>query len=214
MIEYKIFESNKIFVLRDPVFKIRDYCFSKKEKTFDERFEKNNIIMVGRLTHQKNFDLMIDAYMNNDNLNNKYKIFILGAGDLENHLKKKVKLKNLENRVVFLGHKNNVIKYIKNSKLFISTSLWEDPGFVIVEAALSNTPVISSDCPSGPKEIIHENELGGYLFKNDNKEDLNKKINQFLLEDKNKILEKKIFIKKNIKKYSVFNHVNLMKKYL
>ena len=90
--------------------------------------------------------------------------------------------------------------------------MWEDPGFVIVEAALSNTPVISSDCPSGPKEIIHENELGGYLFKNDNKEDLNKKINQFLLEDKNKILEK-IFIK-NIKKYSVFNHVNLMKKYL
>ena len=214
LIEYKIFESNKIFVLRDPVFKIRDYCFSKKEKTFDERFEKNNIIMVGRLTHQKNFDLMIDAYMNNDNLNNKYKIFILGAGDLENHLKKKVKLKNLENRVIFLGHKSNVIKYIKNSKLFISTSLWEDPGFVIVEAALSNTPVISSDCPSGPKEIIHENELGGYLFKNDNKEDLNKKINQFLLEDKNKILEKKIFIKKNIKKYSVFNHVNLMKKYL
>ena len=157
---------------------------------------------------------MIDAYTNNNNLNNKYKIFILGAGDLENHLKKKVKLKNLENRVIFLGHKSNVIKYIKNSKLFISTSLWEDPGFVIVEAALSNTPVISSDCPSGPKEIIHENELGGYLFKNDNKEDLNKKINQFLLEDKNKILEKKIFIKKNIKKYSVFNHVNLMKKYL
>ena len=41
--------------------------------------------------------------------------------------------------------------------------------FVIIEAALFNTSVISSDCPSGPKEIIHENELGGYLFRNNNK---------------------------------------------
>ena len=214
LIEQKIFESKKIFVLNDPVFKVKDFCFLKKEKIFDDRFEKNNIVMVGRLTHQKNFELMIDAYVENNYLNNRYKIFILGAGDLEIRLKKKVKLNNLENRIVFLGHKNNVIKYIKNSKLFISSSLWEDPGFVIIEAALSNTSVISSDCPSGPKEIIHENELGGYLFRNNNKEDLNKKINQFLLEDKNKILKKKIYIKRNIKKFSIFNHVNLMRKYL
>ena len=86
--------------------------------------------------------------------------------------------------------------------------------FCIIEAALSNTSVISSDCPSGPKEIIHQNEYGGYLFKNDDKKDLNKKIDQFLFEDEKKILEKKIFIKKNIKKFSIFNHVNLMKKYL
>ena len=120
----------------------------------------------------------------------------------------------MDNRIVFLGHKKNVIKYIKDSKLFISSSLWEDPGFVIIEAALSNIPIISSDCPSGPKEIINENELGGYLFKNNSKKDLNKKINQFFLEDKNIIFKKKIYVKKNIKKFSIFNHVNLMQKYL
>lgn len=212
--EKKIFDEKKIFVLNDPVFKVEDLFFLKKDKTFDERFEKNNIIMVGRLTHQKNFDLIIDAYAENNQLKDKYKIFILGAGELENRLKNKVKLKNLETRIVFLGHKKNVIKYIKNSKLFISSSLWEDPGFVIIEAALSNTSIISSDCPSGPKEIINENELGGYLFKNNNKKDLNDKINKFLIEDEKKLLEKKIYIKKNIKKFSMFNHVNLMKKYL
>ena len=103
---------------------------------------------------------------------------------------------------------------MKNSKMFISTSLWEDPGFVLIEAALSNLTIISSDCPSGPKEIINENEYGGYLFKNNSLKDLNKKINQFLVEDNNKIFKKKIYIKKKIKKFSVFNHVNLIKKYL
>ena len=120
----------------------------------------------------------------------------------------------LENYIIFLGHKKNVIKYMKNSKIFISTSLWEDPGFVLIEAALSNLTIISSDCPSGPKEIINENEHGGYLFKNNSLKDLNKKINQFLAEDNNKIYKKKIYIKKKIKKFSVFNHVNLIKKYL
>ena len=214
LIQKKIFQDKKIFVLNDPVFKIKDFCFLKKDKSFDERFEKNNIIMVGRLTFQKNFDLMIDAYNENNNLKNNYKLFVLGAGDLEGSLRKKVQLNKLNNRIFFLGHKSNVIKYIRSSKLFISSSLWEDPGFVIIEAALSNTSVISSDCPSGPKEIIHQNEYGGYLFKNDDKKDLNKKIDQFLFEDEKKILEKKIFIKKNIKKFSIFNHVNLMKKYL
>ncbi|MBD1140982.1 glycosyltransferase [Pelagibacterales bacterium SAG-MED39] len=210
----KIFDEKKIFVVTDPVFNVKNFCSLKKKKGFDKRFEKNNIIMVGRLTYQKNFDLIIDAYIKNDNLKNKYKIFILGAGELENSLKRKIKSNNLHNKIIFLGHKNNVIKYMKSSDLFISTSLWEDPGFVLIEAALSNISIISSDCPSGPKEIILENESGGYLFKNNNQQDLNKKINQFLIDDKNVILEKKIYIKKNIKKFSVFNHVNLMKKYL
>ena len=214
LVKKKIFDEEKVFVLNDPVFKIKDFCNSTKEKNFDNRFEKNNIIMVGRLTYQKNFDLIIDTYEKNNDLKNKYKIFILGDGELENRLKSKVKLKDLQNKIIFLGYKKNVAKYMKSSKLFISSSLWEDPGFVLIEAALSNISVISSNCPSGPKEIINENEYGGYLFKNNNQEDLNKKINQFLLDDKSKIFEKKIYIKKNIKKFSVFNHVNLLRNYL
>ena len=46
----------------------------------------------------------------------------------------------------------------------VSTSLWEDPGFVLVEALFSNTIVISSDCPNGPREVLDNGEAG-YLFK-------------------------------------------------
>tara|TARA_B100000902_G_scaffold397413_1_gene461128 strand:- start:5164 stop:6300 length:1137 start_codon:yes stop_codon:yes gene_type:complete len=214
LIQKKIFDNEKVFVLNDPVFKLKDFFISKNETSFDNRFEKNNIVMVGRLTYQKNFDLIIDAYENNVDLKNRFKVFILGDGELKSQLKKKIESKELENHIILLGHKKNVIKYMKNSKIFISTSLWEDPGFVLIEAALSNLTLISSDCPSGPKEIINENEHGGYLFKNNSLEDLNKKINQFLVEDNNKIFKKKIYIKKKIKKFSVFNHVNLIKKYL
>ena len=51
---------------------------------------------------------------------------------------------------------------------FLSTSLWEDPGFVIIEAAFCNTPIISSDCENGPKEILPSNDYGyifGFIFK-------------------------------------------------
>ena len=57
--------------------------------------------------------------------------------------------------------------------MFYFTSLWEDPGFVIVEAALSNIPIISSNCPNGPREIIEKN---GYLFQNNNLESLLKNL--------------------------------------
>ena len=120
LIEKEIFEDEKIFVVNDPVFKIKDFCSLKKENIFDDRFEKNNIVMVGRLTYQKNFELIIDAYFENYNLKNKYKIFILGTGELIDRLKKKVHQKKLKDRIIFLGYKKNVIKYLKNSKLFIT----------------------------------------------------------------------------------------------
>ena len=74
--------------------------------------------------------------------------------------------------------KKNIFKYLKKCKCFISTSLWEDPGFVMVEAAASNCFVISSDCRSGPKEFIGKDN--GLLFKNNNLDDLINKFNEFI----------------------------------
>ena len=50
-----------------------------------------------------------------------------------------------------------------NCKCFLLCSLWEDPGFVLVEAGISNATVISSNCPNGPVEIL-ENGKNGFLF--------------------------------------------------
>ena len=65
LIDLKIFDREKIFLLHDPIFSTKDLIKSKKDSELDNRFEKNNIILVGRLTKQKNFDLIIEAYKEN-----------------------------------------------------------------------------------------------------------------------------------------------------
>ena len=57
---------------------------------------------------------------------------------------------------------------MKNAQAFILSSLWEDPGFVLIEAAMNNLFLISSDCKNGPSEIL-DNGNRGYLFKNNEK---------------------------------------------
>ena len=74
-------------------------------------------------------------------------MIILGEGEERFKLEKMIKNFNLNDKIHLLGYQDNVFKYLKNSKYFILSSLWEDPGFVLIEAALSNTNIISSDCP-------------------------------------------------------------------
>ena len=94
---------------------------------------------------------------------------------------------------------------MKNSDLFVLSSLWEDPGFVIIEAAFSNLFVISSNCPNGPKEIL-DNGRGGILFKSNEEGAL---LNSFIEFDKlswDERVYKKVILKKNISKYTIFKH--------
>ena len=101
--------------------------------------------------------------------------------------------------------KSNLSEYfMKKSEAFILTSLWEDPGFVIIEAAYNNCSIISSDCPNGPKEIVGND--GGYLFKSNSKENFIKVFNNFINDNYNSKLKKKIIIKKRIKEFTCFNH--------
>tara|TARA_B110001450_G_scaffold257013_1_gene290253 strand:+ start:24375 stop:25523 length:1149 start_codon:yes stop_codon:yes gene_type:complete len=214
LIDLKIFNREKIFLLHDPIFSTNELIKSKKDSELDSRFEKNNIILVGRLTRQKNFNLIIEAYKKNETLLDKYKVFIFGEGELEKTLKKKVKDYKLDNKIIFLGYKKNVYKYMINSKLFILTSLWEDPGFVLIEAAINDLSILSSNCPSGPEEIINKNELGGYLYKNNDLDSLSNKLDFFIKDSEKNIYKKKIYIKKQIKKFSIFSHSLTLQTYL
>ena len=112
-----------------------------------------------------------------------------------------------------MGSKKNIHKYYSQSKLFILTSLWEDPGFVLIEAILNDLPIISSNCKNGPNEILKGND-GGILFENNNIDDLRNKMIKFLNLSEREINKKKLFQKKNIKKYSLFRHFKLLENYI
>ena len=112
-----------------------------------------------------------------------------------------------------MGNVENVHEYISHSLCVISTSLWEDPGFVMIETAFSKNIIISSDCPNGPREFIEDN-MAGYIFKNNDIGDLINKINLFLSDsEKNIFLKKKYAIMKS-KNYTLFNHFKSLNKIL
>tara|TARA_B110001450_G_C17666740_1_gene499902 strand:+ start:4687 stop:5832 length:1146 start_codon:yes stop_codon:yes gene_type:complete len=214
LLNKKIFDPEKLNLLFDPVFEVKDAIKKRKEANFDPRFEKNNIVLVGRLTHQKNFKLFVEAFKGlSENYLKNFKAYIFGDGEERKKLQNLITFYKLDNQVILMGQKANIHKYLYNSKLFILTSLWEDPGFVLVEAGLNNLPIISSNCPSGPEEIL-TSEIGGYLFENNDAKSLKDKIKIFLDSDLLEIEKKIIHTKKNIRKYSIHNHYRLLEGYL
>ena len=70
----------------------------------------------------------------------------------------------MKDKVILEGQVANVFKYFKYGELFILSSLWEEVGFVIVEAAMSNLFVISSNCPNGPPSFLMEEIMEFYLI--------------------------------------------------
>ena len=202
--------SKKISTLYDPIISTR-VINEKKRKKLNFQYD-NFYLAIGRFTKQKNFKFLIEVFSdflktNNDNL------IIIGEGEERNSLLKFIEKKNLKNRIYLIGYQENVFKYFEKSKCFILSSLWEDPGFVLVESAYMNIPIISSDCNNGPKEIL-ANGKNGILFKSNDKESLQNALLNFEKMDKKIIKQKLINCKKGIKVFTYFNHFKSLEKIL
>ena len=207
-----IFNKNSIVILRDPVIKINEFLKKKYERVEDIKIEKKNLIIgIGRFTRQKNFLLLIKAFKKILIKYPNYHLILLGEGEQEEMLKEKVKKFEIQNKVFFLGYQKNVFKYLLNSDCFILTSLWEDPGFVILEAALSNTLIISSNCPNGPDEILSSGR-NGFLFKNNDISDLLNKFDKFKNSTEDELKKKRFSVKKQLKMFTQFAHFKSLEK--
>ncbi len=165
--------------------------FNLAKKGINFSFDKKTFIAVGRLTKQKNFSLLIDAfYRVRKQLN--CQLIILGEGELRADLKGQITKLALNNNVHLLGFVDNPYAYIKHSDVFVLSSLWEGFGNVIVEALALGTQVVATNCPSGPAEIL-ENGKHGFLAEVNDKNDLSK---QMLLALE-KPIDKNVLIKRS-----------------
>ena len=193
-------------MLRDPVIQLNKFLNQKKEKIENLNIEKKNLILgIGRLTKQKNFVLLITAFKKILIKYPNYHLILLGEGEQKKMLEIEAKKMKIQDKIFFLGYQENVYKYLLNADCFILTSLWEDPGFVLLEAALSNTLIISSDCPNGPNEILL-NGQSGFLFKNNNLFDLLKKFNEFKNSTNDELKKKRFLAKKQVKMFTQLAH--------
>ena len=205
LIESRVFDKNKVIQLYDPVLNIKEFIEKKRKDKLISQENKSFFVAAGRLTKQKNFIYLIKEFKKFCNIYPEEKLLIFGEGELKTKLLGEIKKVNLSKNIKLLGYTNNIYKYMLKSKAFILSSLWEDPGFVIIESALCNSMIISSNCKNGPREFLSNGE-GGLLFENNEKDVLFRKLKEFKKLEKKKIFEKKVFAKKNSIKFTMFRH--------
>ena len=213
LIDSNIFDSAKVKYLPDPILNIKEIQKKKKENNFIEKeiSSKNTLISIGRLTKQKNFRFLIKVFSEINILYPNLNLCIIGDGEDKQKLIGDIKKYKLQNKVFLLGYKVNIYDYLKNSHILILPSLWEDPGFVLIEAGYMNKTILSSDCPNSPRELL-ENGKNGFIFKSNNSESFLKTFKYLYDSDKKSLLSKKISYKKRLKEFTLFNHYKILSK--
>jgi glycosyltransferase involved in cell wall biosynthesis len=180
----------------------------KKVLSIFKSKKKLKILNIGRFTEQKDQITLLKS-LNNLKKNLEYEAVLIGSGILKNNLNKYVKENNLIDNIKLLNFVDNPYNLLKQTDIFILSSRYEGLPNVLLEALVLHKFIISSDCPTGPKEILL-NGKGGLLFKTGSHNDLTKKI---LYYSKNKSKCEKL-LKVAVKNLNRFNYQkNLMKYY-
>ncbi len=117
------------------------------------------LVACGRLIPQKGYSYLLDAFQHvRDRI--EAELWILGEGEQKESIEDQIKDLDLGSDVSLLGFRENPFKFMAAADVFVLSSLWEGFGNVIVEAMACGTPVVSTDCPHGPGEIITHEENG------------------------------------------------------
>ena len=158
------------------------------------------------MTRQKNFMTLLKAFNDKEIIKN-YNLLIIGEGEDKKVLFDYINKNNLNESVYLYGFSKNPFRLMSKSKIYISTSAWEEPGHSILEAGYLNLPIITSDCPNGPKEL-YSDKVNSLVFKNNDIQHLKHKIFEF-----ENLSQKEInYIRKNMKKLTRnFTKINFKK---
>lgn len=117
------------------------------------------IVGVGRLTEQKNFSLLLDAFAKVTTQKN-VRLILVGEGPLLADLKRQAITLGVADKVSFAGFQPNPLPFMNHASVLVMSSLFEGFGNVLVEALACGTPVVSVDCPYGPAEILEDGKYG------------------------------------------------------
>lgn len=161
------------------------------------------ILAVGRLTKQKNFEMLLKSiaivYKSVD-----VRLIILGEGELRKELENLASYLGISKIIDFHGFTTNPYSYFYNCDLYTLSSDWEGLPTVLIEAMACGCKIISTECPSGPKEILEDGKYGTLVMVN-NEEAFANKIIETLDKNVNKELQiqrsKEFSVDKSIESY-------------
>lgn len=173
---FSFISENRINTIYNPAFNKEIQIEAKK--SVEESWLNDKacpvIIGVGRLSAQKDFGMLIDAFYGIYK-ERQLKLIIVGDGPMHNSLQKKIDEYDLNDSIKLAGFQKNPISWISKSDVFVLSSQWEGFGNILVEALAAGTTIVSTDCKSGPSEILKDGQLG-YLVPVSDAEALSKKI--------------------------------------
>lgn len=160
-LKYFNIPTQKINVIYNPI-DIASIKIKSKETLHQPWFESKEIpviLAVGRLEPQKNFPLLLDAFALVQQ-KTPCRLMILGEGKLRPELEQKITALGLQNHVNLHGFAANPFAYMARSDLFVMSSDYEGLPTVMIEAMACGCPIVSTDCPSGPAEILENGKNG------------------------------------------------------
>lgn len=159
--KYTRFPRNKIQTIYNPI--INSQTLSKSKEALNHAWFQTEqppvIIGAGRLAQQKDFSTLIRAFVLLRK-RREARLMIIGEGSDRAQLESLVQELGVEADVSMPGFVDNPYPYMKAASLFVLSSAWEGFGNVLVEAMACGTPVVSTDCPSGPSEILEDGKWG------------------------------------------------------
>lgn len=147
--EYKI--KSKFFVTKNIIDHTRIKEL-KSENADDIIFDGFTFIYASRIYNGKGHKMLFDAVSEIKDRN--FRLLLLGKGDLEESLFQYAKDLGISDKIKFLGFQANPFKYFNRSDCFVMTSESEGSPNVLVEAMVCGLPIISTDCQTGPRELL------------------------------------------------------------
>lgn len=153
-------DSNKLQVIRNPV--ITPEMHQLAQQSIDHPWfsegEPPVILGAGRFTHQKDFITLIKAFAKVRQQRTCH-LVLLGHGALQSEYKALATELGVEKDLSMPGFANNPYPYMKKASLFVLSSAWEGSPNVLSEALAQGTPVVATDCPSGPREVLQGGKI-------------------------------------------------------
>jgi glycosyltransferase involved in cell wall biosynthesis len=163
MVEYFGVNPDHVVVIRSPTncALIREKAKAPVEVDLPDR--KTIFVHVERLMPEKNHDLLIEACALLREQDNDFAVLCYGEGDLRDEIGAKIKARGLEEHIFLKGHAANPYPVIAAARAVLQTSHIEGLPIILLDALALGTPILATDCPTGPREILDGGRYGMLL---------------------------------------------------